>query len=457
MKIRTVFYILFGFVGLGFIGYGLYQNHQLLNSPFQLTSARTVPLFVIVVAAFFLGFFIAMIVGIVREVKLLFARWSRKREETRMIAVEERYYEGVQAIAQGREEDALRNFRRILEQEPTHFNALLKAGEVLVSMGKYAEGTEYHNKARQVRPDDSRPLYALASDFEAQGDIDKAKAALRKIIEIKPRAAISAYRRLRALYAREADWARALELHNRIERLAEKGAPTDPREARTGIGIRYQLGMKHLEAGKKKLALGLFQRILKEDPKFIPAHIRVGEILREMDDDREAAAAWNNGYDETGSPIFLTVLEEHFLDREQPIEAIEALKSCVARATNDTLPRFFLGKLFFRLEMLDEALETLKSLEGRTSYAPTLHYLIGRIHERRTNFKAASEQFRKVVKELELVKLEYRCQACQVRLTEWSDRCPKCELWNTIEIDFREDMTLQELGISRAPVYSQLT
>src|SRR5439155_4446335 len=124
---------------------------------------------------------------------------------------------------------------------------------------------------------------------------------------------------------------------------------------------------------------------------------------------------------------------------------------------NVPLPRLCLGKLFFRLDMLDEALETLKRLEGRTSHAPPRHYQNGRIHERRTNFKAASEQFRKVVQELELVKLEYRCQACQVRLTEWSDRCPKCELWNTIEIDFREDMTLQELGISRAPVYSQLT
>lgn len=457
MKIRTFFSILFGFIGLGIVGYGLYENHALLNSPFRLTANRTVPLFVIVVAAFVLGFLIALVVGIVREWKLLFDRWRKSREEKRMIAVEERYYEGVQAIAQGREEDALRNLRRILEQEPTHFNALLKTGEVLVSMGKFAEGTEYHSRARQLRPEDTRPLYALATDYEAQGDLDKAKATLRKIVEIKPRAALSAYRRLRALYSREGDWARALEVHNRVERLTEKGAPADPREARIGIGIRYQLGMKHLEAEKTKVALSIFQRILKDDPRFIPAYIRVGEILREMDDDREAAAVWNRGYDETGSPIFLTVLEEHFLDREQPIEAIEALKACVARAKNDTLPRFFLGKLFFRLEMLDEALETFKTLEGRTSYAPTLHYLIGRIHERRGSFRASSEEFRKVIKDLELVKLEYRCQGCQVRLSDWSDRCPRCEQWNTIEIDFREDMSLQELGISRAPIYSQLT
>ena len=457
MKVRTFFYILFGFFGLGIVGYGLFQNHELLNAPFRLHATRSVPLFVIVVAAFLVGYFLAMSVGIVRYWKWFLTRRRTKREEKRMIAVEERYYEGVQAVAQGREEDALRYFRKILDQDPTHFNALLKTGEMLVAMGRYAEGTELHTKARQLRLDDTRPLYALSTDYEAQGDLDRAKATLRKIVEIKPRAALSAYRRLRQIYSREGDWARALEVHHRIERLAEKGAPADPRETRSGIGICFQLGMKHLEQNKTKVALGLFQRLIKEDPKFIPAYIRVGEILREMDNDSEAAAIWNRGYDETGSPIFLTVLEEHFLDREQPIEAIESLKACVARAQNDTLPRFFLGKLFFRLEMLDDALQTLKSLEGRTAYAPTLHYLIGRIHERRGNYRSSSEEFRRVIKDLELVKLEYRCGSCQIRLSEWSDRCPKCEEWNTVEIDFREDMSLQELGISRAPIYSQLT
>ena len=457
MKIRTFFYILLGFFGLGIVGYGFYQNHQLLNSPFQLTQRHTVPLFTIVVAAFIIGFFLALIVGIVREGKYIFDRWRRRRDEKRMIAVEERYYEGVQAVVEGREEDALRNFLKILEQEPNHFNALLKAGEVLVSMGKYAEGIGYHQRALQVRPQDTRPLYSLATDYAAQGDPDKAKAILQKIVEIRPRAAVSASRRLRELYMREGDWAKALDVHTRIERLNEKRRTPDPREPRIGIGIRYQLGMKHLEDEKTKVALHQFQKILKEDPRFIPAYIRVGEILREMGDDQEAAAIWNRGFDQTGSPIFLTILEEHYLDREQPIEAIEALKACVARAKHDILPRFFLGKLFFRLEMLDESIASLKTLEGRAAYAPTLHYLIGRINERRANFRGAAEEFRKVIKHLELVRLQYRCHNCQNRLSEWSDRCPKCEDWNSVEIDFREDLTLKELGISSAPIYSQLT
>ena len=76
------------------------------------------------------------------------------------------------------------------------------------------------------------------------------------------------------------------------------------------------------------------------------------------------------------------------------------MKRCVSRARKDTIPQFYLGKLFFRLEMLDDAAAILQSLEGRASYAPTLHYLLGRIHERRRNTRDAAIEYRKVIKEM---------------------------------------------------------
>jgi predicted ATP-dependent serine protease len=59
-----------------------------------------------------------------------------------------------------------------------------------------------------------------------------------------------------------------------------------------------------------------------------------------------------------------------------------------------------------------------------------------------------------VIKELELVQLEYRCQACEETFMEWSARCPACGDWNTIEVMLHEEISLDELGLSPAPVYS---
>ena len=72
------------------------------------------------------------------------------------------------------------------------------------------------------------------------------------------------------------------------------------------------------------------------------------------------------------------------------------------------------------------ALSVLSALEGRASYAPSLHYLLGRIHERRKNHPDAVIEYRKVIKEMDLIQLEYRCQACGETTMEWASRCPVC-------------------------------
>jgi predicted ATP-dependent serine protease len=58
-----------------------------------------------------------------------------------------------------------------------------------------------------------------------------------------------------------------------------------------------------------------------------------------------------------------------------------------------------------------------------------------------------------VIKEMELVQLEYRCRGCKETRADWSPRCGHCGDWNTIEVDFREEISLEELGLAPAPVY----
>ena len=37
---------------------------------------------------------------------------------------------------------------------------------------------------------------------------------------------------------------------------------------------------------------------------------------------------------------------------------------------------------------------------------------------------------------------------------EWKERCDFCQEWNTVEVNFREEISLEELGLSQAPVYT---
>ena len=83
-----------------------------------------------------------------------------------------------------------------------------------------------------------------------------------------------------------------------------------------------------------------------------------------------------------------------------------------------------------------------------------MHYLLGRIHERRRNHVEATEEYRKVIKEMELVQLTYECRACGERIMDWTPRCTGCDEWNSVEVSFREEMRPEDLGLAPAPIYT---
>jgi lipopolysaccharide biosynthesis regulator YciM len=404
--------------------------------------------------AFSAGVIIALVFNLSRDLGLVIERWRQRKEGRRYEEIEEEYSRGLVAVVEGREEEALRHFRAVLERDSRHFNTLIKIGEVLRSQGKCAQAIEYHRKAHHLKEDSTRPLYALVEDHEAEGNMERARAVVGRIIALN-KGSVAAWRKLRALHVKDRDWVEAWKAQQRVVKLA---APTaDTADQRVGLGIRYEMAMARLAEDKPRDAAASLRRLIKEHPSFIPAHVGLGHALREGGHEAEAVQAWYAGFEATGSPIFLTVLEEHYLDREEPLAGIEALKRCISRARKDTLPRFYLGKLYFRLEMLDDALAVLSQLEGRATYAPTLHYLLGRIHERRRNHREAAVEYRKVIKEMELVQLDYTCRRCGELSMEWTGRCSACGEWNTVEVNFREEIPFEELGIAAAPIYPART
>ncbi len=454
MKLRTFVYILAA-MGVAYAMITLFVANRavLMENTFHFWGGLDLPVGLTLILFLVAGIIITLLAGITREASKMMEGWRLRQASRTSEEIEERYGRGLSAVLEGRDDEALRHFRAVLERDSRHFNTLLKLGEVMRAQERYDDAIEYHRKAHHLKDDDARPLYALVEDYEAKGDLEHARNVLGRIIGLK-RDSLSAWRKLRWLHMKERNWAKAMSAHHRVEKRLNPLDPRDLADARFGLGIRFEIAGELLAAGKAKDATTALRKLLRDDPHFIPAHVRVGDALRVQGLPNEAVEAWYQGFETTGSPIFLTVLEDHFLVQEQPLAAIEALKRCVARARKDTLPRFYLGKLFFRLEMLDDALAVLQSLDGRASYAPTLHYLLGRIHERRRNHRDAATEYRKVIREMDLVQLEYRCRACKQTRAEWAARCASCGEWNTIEVDFREEISLDDLGLSPAPVYT---
>ncbi|MDH3628301.1 MAG: tetratricopeptide repeat protein [Acidobacteriota bacterium] len=450
MSVRSVILILALFTALlALMSLFAMNSEVLLDQELRIWGGRTTPVLAVIAIAFAIGVVGTFVVGMSREIGRMIESSRLRKAGRKTDEIEEEYSKALVAVLEGREDEALGHFRAVLERDSRHFNTLIKLGDVLRAQGKYEDAIEFHRKAHLIKEDNTRPLYALVDDFEAKGDIHRARVELGKIIGVNKNT-VAAWRKLRALHVKEDGWAQALEAHERVVKLA----PGDEQDRRFGIGLQYELAAEQVRGGKSREAIARLRRLVKDHDNFIPAHAKLGEALMESGQESDGIKAWYAGFEATGSPIFITRLEEHYLQREQPLAAIESLKRCIVKASKDTLPRFYLGKLYFRLEMLDDALSTLEGLQGLSSYAPTLHFLLGRIHERRQNHERAVTEYRKVIKDLDLVQLEYACGFCASSHVEWSERCHNCGEWNGIEVNFREEIPLEELGLAPAPIYT---
>lgn len=457
MRIRTVVGILFALAAVVLVSFLTQHNREILAQRFAVGDWTTVSLATVLVVVFLIGLLPPVTLLVIQHLK----RELAERRERRMSRQEESrhgsFRRAVDFKLDGQWGKAAAELESVLADKPEDFAALLNYGEVLRCQGRAAEALEVHRRASVLYPQSVALLYQMADDYAEVGDEEVSREIRNRILRDFPGVGLAVQRRRRNHAMAEGDWREAARLQDSIEAtLAENDAePELERERRIRLGLDYQRGLARLEDERVAEAEEIFRRLLEEEPRFIPASIMLGEAALVGGADDAALEEWQRGYESTGSPVFLQRIEDHFIERAEPARAIETLHRIIDTADNDLLPRFYLGRLYYRLEMLDEAQRTLTSIADRVASSPTYHLLTARIHERRGELGRAVEAYLSALEQAGLMSTEYRCEACGAVYRDWRDRCDSCGAWNAVDLDFEEErLTPAELGIRERPVWS---
>jgi predicted Zn-dependent protease len=456
MRVRSFFGLLLAVAAAFVAAYHVRLNGALLDQSFRLTERLAIPLWGALLGAFLAGFLpvaITLVVDTLRhELGLRRERRARREEES----LEAAYRRAVDLQADGQPARAAQELEAYLAARPESFSGLLRYGEVLRELGRDAEAVEVHRRASQLHPSSVAVLYQLAADYAAQGESEVARETLGRIVREVPGAGLEVLRRRRAEAIGRRDWGEAAKLHEKITALLNEAGDTRAllRDAGLAQGLDYQRGVLLLEEERVEEAAEIFRRLVAHEPRFLPGRIMAGEAELMAERADGAVTIWRAGYLETGSPVFLQRIEDHFIEREEPMRAIETLRGLIHEAENDLLPRFFLGRLYYRLEMLDEARRTLAAIGERIRESPSYHYLVGRIEQRQGDLERAVDAFSRSLQQLGLGDAEYVCRVCQQRTPDWRDFCARCRNWNSVELNFEEErLTAEELGVQPVPVW----
>jgi lipopolysaccharide biosynthesis regulator YciM len=454
MRFRTFAGVLLALVAIVSVSYLVNLNFELLQGEFALSSATKIPVWSALLVAFLLGFLPTVGVLLAQTLRRDLSERRARRVSRQAKSLEGGFRRAVDFWADGQWQPALDEIEAVLAEKPQDFSGLLLHGEVLRRIGSASEALEVHRRASVLYPRSVAVLLGLAADYESLGDRDVADQVRDRILRDFPGLGLRILRLRRDQALAAGEWREAERFQERISTIQpEDTEPAGDRAVR--LGLMYQRAVSDLESDRFAEAMKSLGVVLESESRFVPALILRGEVEVLQGSPEAAVERWREGFRGTGSPVFLQRIEDHFIERGMPIEAIDTLHQIIHESDSKLLPRFFLGRLFYRLEMHDEALRALQDLEEEISLSPTFHFLLARIHHRKGNLTSSVKSYLKCVQEAGLASGGFICRACRRQYEDWRDRCGDCGSWNSVELNFElEKFTPEDLGVRQAPVWA---
>jgi lipopolysaccharide biosynthesis regulator YciM len=336
--------------------------------------------------------------------------------------------------------DLMRNARQVLEgllaECGDYPAANLLMGEVLIKLGECDKAVTHIDACCLNSPENIEFQYLLAEALIAAHNVDRAVVVLKKLVGDYPKYALRALRSLRGLYVDQNRWDDAMDVQKRIvSRFADA---MNPVERGYSTGFLYQIGMDKVEADQFKEAAQIFQQVIKEDNCFVPAYLSLGRCMILQDQDSQGMEIWLEGFRATGEGTMLQEVEDYFIQSGKPEDGLAALRRVAAISEFSVTAKFFLGKMLYRLEILDDALNVLQEVRSQIVDSPILYFFIAKIHARRGRTEQAVNEYRQLLRNTGVLKMRFECGLCGHKTADYVDRCESCASWNTSHFLLKE-------------------
>ena len=426
-KIATIIFLLFMLMIAAFS----IPNSETITFRVPFGNTYELPKYGLVLCAIGAGALLMLVLVALRDTKRFINNYRDVKRQKTEERIEGLYSNALNAILANDRADAEKFLRDILRESPNHTKALLRMGDIFAQTEKHEESAGFYRKALESSKGRSlEALFSLEARMRALSRWEDALAYIENILDIDADS-LSALERKRFVLEKMENWPELVEVQKSILKHQDL---IDPRKEEARMqGYRYECGRQGLEAGDMEKAGKHFRSVIKSDKDFVPAYLGTAEVLLYEGEPDEPVDLLEKGYEQTGSPVLLARLEDLFLNLGEPDRAIEVYRKALNKKSGDPALKIMLAKLYYRLEMIDEALEMLKGFEAAENY-PSLYGLLGELYLRREHFEKSARAFRKAI-DVQPWRLFYSCSSCGHLASDWAGRCSGCGLWNTYSFD----------------------
>lgn len=411
-------------------------NPQEMTIFFLPDSSVTYPVTVVVIGCILVGLFIGYGFHLYGALTYGMRNWLRCRGEKRNKEIETIYRDGVGRLLSGDIKKAHALLQKAIDKDPNKVESYIALASVNTQEGNQQGAITLLRKAKSINGKSLEVLFKLAATYEDLGEDDSACKEIEEILELE-KDNRKAIRALRDLHMKHQRWEQALELQKRLLKAGPSGNRIQEEKEKL-LSIRYEVARQKLANNDEDQAISSLKQIIKEAPEFTAARVTLGDAYAQQNNAEDAALIWQDSYKKLGRSVFLSRLENLYIEQEDPQSLLSFYSSALMARSNDLVLRFFYGKLCLRLEMVDEALEHIYTVESSAPDFPQIHLLLAEAHRRRNRIDEAIGEYQKALGVDNQLSLGYVCDCCGTTSLEWMSRCEQCGTWGSYSIAFRK-------------------
>ncbi|MCL4477170.1 MAG: tetratricopeptide repeat protein [Nitrospirae bacterium] len=415
------------------LGYFAVLNEETITLTVAPKTAYEMPKIALILLSFAVGAAVMLVYFFFRDTKRFIDSRQHQRKQKRDMHIQELYSRALNAILADNEDEARSALESILQEEPGHMDALLRLGDIAAGDEDYQKALSYYKRARDIQPQNIEVLFSLERMMGKTGRGSEANLYLDEILRLDPDNLTALYRK-RSLLEKSERWDDIIAIQRTIIK-CEHNEKDRQREQKNLLGYKYEQGRYSIENAALEKAKKAFTTVLRLDKDFVPAYLGLAEAMLREGESEDAVALLQRGFEQTSSNIILARMEDLLINLGEPGRLITLYRNSTLKEPQNQALRFFMGKLFYRLEMLDDAYDTLATVDASSAPYPELHQLLGNIYLRRQQCEKAVEEFKKVIAIKKPFRLPYCCYNCGYSSDDWSGRCPNCKEWDTYQFN----------------------
>ncbi len=230
--------------------------------------------------------------------------------------------------------NAERQYRQILDVDPSQAIAVANLGVILVATGRRQEGMICFQKSIALIPNVADTHYHLGNVHLSQGEVAEASRSFRQALALNPNLG-AAHTNLGLALAGQGQLCEAASCFLQAVRL-------EPQDA----NAHYNLGTALKDLDRPAQAVECFRQTLRCNPDHQDAHINLGNVLKTLGKPAEAEACYRQALRiNPMHPAALTNLGVTLFEKGQIDEANDCLRQALRLDPNHVHAYFHLGNL----------------------------------------------------------------------------------------------------------------